>query len=116
MDVTAVASADVTSGTEPLTVNFDSAGSFDPEGKTLYFIWDSGDGSAVEKTSAATHTYEVPGQYTAALTVADDLGQNSIHTIEISVTAADEHQTGGLEGIFYIIPNQQGGAAVIYLE
>ena len=39
------ASANVTTGPAPLTVNFSSAGSVDPEGQALTYSWDFGDGS-----------------------------------------------------------------------
>jgi PKD repeat protein len=39
----ATASADPPEGPEPLTVQFSSAGSSDPEGETLSYFWDFGD-------------------------------------------------------------------------
>ena len=84
----AVASADVTTGTAPLTVNFDSTGSFDPEGSALTFFWDFGDGSPFVTTAAATYTYDTPGDYTAELSVVDDRGQVGRDSILITVVAA----------------------------
>jgi glucose/arabinose dehydrogenase len=64
----AAASSDVTKGLDPLTVNFSSNGSRDPDGDELSYHWTFGDGS--ESTDAnPTHTYPNKGVYTARLTV-----------------------------------------------
>ena len=42
---TAIASADPDSGPSPLTVNFSSNGSFDPDAQALNYDWDFGDGN-----------------------------------------------------------------------
>jgi glucose/arabinose dehydrogenase/PKD repeat protein len=73
---TANATSDVDKGPDPLTVNFSSAGSSDPDGEPLTYAWDFGDGT----TSAAAdpaHTYDETGVYTATLTVTDSGGSRS---------------------------------------
>jgi PKD repeat protein len=71
----AAAGADVISGTAPLTVNFNSAGSNDPDssGSIASYAWDFGDGG---NSSAAnpSHTYTTAGSFDAILTVTDNLG------------------------------------------
>ena len=70
-------SADPTSGPLPLAVDFDGSGSTDPDaGDTLSYLWDFGDGSAIETTTVptASHTYSTEGTYTASLRVRDNHG------------------------------------------
>jgi MYXO-CTERM domain-containing protein len=65
----AVATPD--SGDAPLTVNFSSTGSYDPEGTFLSFRWDFGDNSPESQEASVVHVYSAPGAYTARLTVTD---------------------------------------------
>ena len=60
------------SGAAPLEVQFSSAGSTDPDGTIASYSWDFGDGSPLETTADATHTYAAAGTYTATLTVTDN--------------------------------------------
>src|SRR5262245_25844455 len=64
----ASASADVTKGVEPLTVQFSSAGSSDPDGDPLSYHWDLGDGTTSTDANP-TKTYPDKGVYTVRLTV-----------------------------------------------
>jgi glucose/arabinose dehydrogenase len=64
----AAASADVTKGIEPLTVQFSSAGSQDPDGDPLSYHWTFGDGTSSTEENP-TKTYSEKGVYTARLTV-----------------------------------------------
>src|SRR3954468_1187111 len=62
----AYAAADKTEGLAPLSVNFSSAGSADPEGTALTYSWDFGDGG----TSTApnpTHVFTTNGAYQVKL-------------------------------------------------
>ncbi|MFI6025395.1 PQQ-dependent sugar dehydrogenase [Amycolatopsis magusensis] len=81
---TARAGANRTSGLAPLTVNFSSAGSSDPEGGALAYQWNFGDGST---SSAAnpSHTYTGNGQRTATLTVTDPGGRSATANVIITV-------------------------------
>jgi glucose/arabinose dehydrogenase/PKD repeat protein len=74
---TANASAAPASGPAPLTVQFTGSGSTDPDGDTLAYSWNFGDGGS--STSAnPSHTYAA-GTYSAVLTVNDQKGAaNSI--------------------------------------
>ena len=60
-----VLTADPTAGTVPLVVEFSSAGSTDPDGTIVSYEWNFGDGSPVESTADASHTYTDGGTYTA---------------------------------------------------
>ena len=78
---TAELTASPASGPVPLQVDFDGAGSGDPDaGDTLVYLWDFGDGSEVLETAGATisHTYTTPGTYTASLQVKDNHGALSL--------------------------------------
>ncbi len=64
-------SATPTAGAPPLTVQFSSAGSSDPDGDPLTISWDFGDGSPTSNAVAPSHTYLAAGGYVATLTVSD---------------------------------------------
>jgi len=55
------------------TINFDSSNSSDPDGDTLTFNWQFGDGSS-SIVANPTHQYATEGTYTAQLVVTDDSG------------------------------------------
>lgn len=84
----AVASADLTSGTAPFTVNFDSIGSNDPDapyGMITAYSWDFGDGISSNNANAS-HTYNSAGIFIVTLTVTDDVGDTGTDTITIDVS------------------------------
>jgi glucose/arabinose dehydrogenase/PKD repeat protein len=62
------ASADVTKGIEPLTVQFSSTGSHDPDGDPLSYQGEFGDGTTSTDENP-TKTYSEKGVYTARLSV-----------------------------------------------
>ena len=80
----AQASATPSSGPVPLTVNFSSAGSSDPEGQPLTYSWNFGDNTA-SALANPTHTYNTAGPYTVRLTVSD--GVNSTISSPLTVSA-----------------------------
>ncbi|OLF16222.1 carbohydrate-binding protein [Actinophytocola xanthii] len=80
----AKATADRTSGPAPLTVNFSSAGSSDPEGGALTYQWTFGDGSS-STAANPTKTYTTNGTYTATLTVRDPQGLTGSANVQVSV-------------------------------
>ena len=84
---TAVASASPTNGLSPLQVSFSSAGSSDPDGNTLTYLWDFGDGSAPSNSPNPIHTYSGTGvlKFTAKLTVTDTSGATGTATVLITL-------------------------------
>ena len=64
----AVATADVTSGFAPLTVEFTGAASSDSDGTVAAFAWTFGDGNTSTEVNP-THVYAEAGPYTASLKV-----------------------------------------------
>ncbi|MFR9726666.1 PQQ-dependent sugar dehydrogenase [Streptomyces sp. MS19] len=80
----AQASADVTSGAAPLTVQFSSEGSTDPDGDTLTYAWDFGDGGTSTDANPS-HTYTENGEFTAELTVTDADGLTAGASVAVTV-------------------------------
>jgi PKD repeat protein len=79
--------SDVNTGRPPLAVAFSSAGSSDPEGQSLTYSWNFGDGSPISNAANPSHTYQNNGTFAAKLTVSD--GVNSASSgISISVTSS----------------------------
>ncbi|MDQ7803533.1 PQQ-dependent sugar dehydrogenase [Amycolatopsis sp. A133] len=85
----AKATADRTSGPDPLTVNFSSAGSADPGGSTLRYSWNFGDGTTSTEANPS-HTYAA-GNYTAVLTVTNSAGATG--TASVAVTSGNTAPT-----------------------
>ncbi len=77
-------SANPTSGTVPLTVNFDGSGSSDSDGTISTYAWDFGDGNS-GNGSSASHTYNQTGSFTASLIVTDDDGAKDTATVAVTV-------------------------------
>ncbi|MBX4215644.1 PQQ-dependent sugar dehydrogenase, partial [Candidatus Parcubacteria bacterium] len=84
----AVPSATPTSATAaPLTVNFSSAGSSDPDGDPLSFAWTFGDGGTSTSPNPQ-YTYTQNGVYAATLTVSDGKGKTGSAQVTIRIGAA----------------------------
>ncbi len=71
--------ANRTSGPAPLTVTFDASNSLDPEGLSLNYSWNFGDGVS-DTGKIVTHTYSVEGDFKPVLVVTDQAGNKDLQT------------------------------------
>ena len=65
-------------------MTFSSAGSNDPEGQTITYSWDFGNGTS-STASNPVHTYAAAGQYVVRLTVSDGVNSSISTPLTISV-------------------------------
>ena len=87
----AVASANLENGNTPLTVQFSSDGSSDPDGTLSAYAWDFGDGGSSSEANPS-YTYTNAGTYNATLTVTDDQGATGSATVTINVTQVSQDE------------------------
>ncbi len=83
----ATASANVSQGQAPLTVNFDASKSTDPQNFPLTYSWTFSDGATATGATAA-HTFQNHGSYTATVAVNDGHNTATSAPIAISVSPA----------------------------
>jgi glucose/arabinose dehydrogenase len=79
-----VLSAMPTTGPAPLTVHFSAAGTTDPEGDGVTYLWNLGDGT-VSTSLTFDHTYTSLGTAFVTLTVKDTKGNQAEKAVEIHV-------------------------------
>lgn len=77
-------------GPSPLTVEFDASASIDPEGATLVFDWDFGDGTTLSGGPLVSHTYHAKSAQgrTATVTARDPGGASASKSVRIGVNDA----------------------------
>ncbi|MGW0549671.1 ThuA domain-containing protein [Streptomyces altiplanensis] len=81
----AKAAASVTNGPVPLTTEFSSAGSQDPDGDNLSYAWDFDGNGTYDSTDAdPTHTYTAKGDFNAQLKVTDSTGKSGYANIPVT--------------------------------
>ena len=78
-----------TSGSAPLTVNFDASSSYDPDGTIVSYSWNFGDG-ATGSGRLTSHTYTADGTFTIRLTVTDNDGKTGSATKSISIVKVND--------------------------
>jgi uncharacterized protein YjdB len=102
----AAISSDKKFGPSPLSVNFSSAGSSDPEGGPLQYLWDFGDGTTSTQANPA-HTYSGTGilSFTVTLTVTDQTSLTASKSLLISLnnTPPTAHITNPVNNSTYSI-------------
>jgi len=69
----------------PFTLYLFGNESYDPDGYIQSYEWNFGDGSDNSLNSDPAHTYYIPGNYTATLTVVDNDGLSDSDTVSITV-------------------------------
>ncbi|HEX8709610.1 MAG TPA: PKD domain-containing protein [Pyrinomonadaceae bacterium] len=89
---TAALSANPTSGSEGLVVNFDGSGSSDPDTAApadtiASYTFNFGDGTAAvtQPSPTVSHTYSTAGSYRATLQVTDSRGKASSNTVSVVI-------------------------------
>jgi len=98
------ANANLTSGRVPLAIQFNSAGTSDPDNDTLSYKWDfTSDGTVDSTASNPAFTYQTTGNYMAKLTVTDSTGKTAVSHVSITVgnTAPTIDITTPVEGGFF---------------
>ena len=94
-----------TSGTAPLTVQFSSEGTYEPDpGETFSLAWDfTGDGTTDSTEPSPSFTYTANGTYAAKLTVTDSSGKTAVltRTITVGNTAPTVTVTSPVGGSFF---------------
>jgi PKD repeat protein len=78
--------ASPTFGASPLQVQVNASCSSDPDGGTLSYHWNFGDGVAFSGGPQQSHWYTADGPYTITLTVTDPQGHPSVATRNVLVT------------------------------
>ncbi|MEO7317905.1 MAG: PQQ-dependent sugar dehydrogenase [Chthoniobacteraceae bacterium] len=100
----AAASASITLGASPLSVDFSSVGSADPDGQPLAYLWDFGDGTTSTLPSP-THvfTFAAAKRFDVTLTVTDAGNATAQATLQIFVnhTLPDVTLLGPIDGTKY---------------
>ena len=71
-----------------MTVTVDATDSYDPEGQTITYAWDFGDG-AMGSDKVMPHTYLTPGEKTIVLTVTDTDGLTDSESKKVIAAEAD---------------------------
>ena len=83
---TVAATASITAGVVPLVVAFAGTAS-DPDGSTLNYNWNFGDGAS-STLASPSHTYSASGTYAPTLTVSDGTNSVTAATPTIAVASA----------------------------
>jgi PKD repeat protein len=92
-------------GTAPLAVSANTAGSAAPGGSIASIAIDFGDGSAPVNAASAGHTYTIAGTYTVTATVTDSNHASAATTTKVTVSAVG--------GNLSLTVSPGGGAATI---
>ena len=111
---TAAAIATPAFGPSPLSVQFIGDSSSDPEGTSLSYAWDFGDGTPIDHRANPRHTFSVssgePTSFTATLTVEDSGSPRQADAIDVLVSVNNSPPvvdiTSPLDGSHYSIAGE----------
>ena len=119
----ALATGTPTSGYAPLTVQFNAAGSFDPDGSIVSYLWNFGDSSYPPNRYDANpvHTYIQTGPlvYYATLEIVDNRGAIAQTNVRIDITTGEVLGVGDEPPALRIVevkPNPTRGRAAVTFE
>lgn len=87
-------------GPAPLLVQMDASGSSDPDGNSMTFTWDFGNGIRAAGPRVG-HTYVHPGTWTVTLTASDGQLQ-SVATARAQVIAGVSTEEQDSDGLFFL--------------
>ncbi len=68
------------------TCQMNSAGTIDPDGDAIRYLWNFGDGGTTSTAANPSRIYTAPGTYTVVLTVTDVWGKTSTVTHDVTMT------------------------------
>jgi PKD repeat protein len=91
--------ANFNTGVNALLVNFNAAGSIDPDGTITTYSWNFGESNSTTNTATGVttgHAYRFAGSYTVTLTVRDDRGSSSNQQTVVTVITPAAIVTGEL--------------------
>ncbi len=92
---TAVASASASTAATAQSITF-TAGATDPNGDTLAYFWDFGDGDySVDNSAVTTHSFAAAGEYSVEVTVSDMKGGVARDSVIVNVGAAGTFAISG---------------------
>ncbi len=105
------------SGPAALEVVFDGSASIDADHDQLTYRWDFGDNTiATTASSSISHTYTMPGSYTATLQVDDGRTASTVATQYITVTAANSGGSAASSPTAAISLNKATGIAPLTIS
>ena len=99
----AIISAAPEKGSEPLTVSFSAANSYDPDGQIRSYLWNFGDGTSGSGVSL-DHSFYQDAVYKVTLIVKDNSGATS-QPAEYSVTVPDTEERQDVLKVLPIVLN-----------
>jgi PKD repeat protein len=101
-------------------IQFDASATYDPDGDTLIYLWDFGDGSTSplpSQSPLAAHAYSEAGTYTVQLAVSDGANMPVIVETTVEVTGDSQPPDSSLYGTWEVrIPLQQVSLTVTFQD
>jgi subtilisin family serine protease/PKD repeat protein len=84
-------------GAEDTSIALSSAGSSDPEGASLEYKWDFGDGEfAYTRSTSVSHVWKQPGTYTVKLVAYNGSNDSNVATTTVTVTPVNDRPVAGI--------------------